>query len=215
MAKKESLTKSKVVGWIARTEPPTNAHLAYILKLAKLYKKVIIISGSCYSLGNNRHCIPSIIRIKMIRAMLEEAGLKRTKYDIVPLADYESNEDWVNAIIELARIYHINDIASGNELVQNLINNQKIYPIKAFDIPLDKEISYHATDVRKAIEDGDYIKLRAFVPRAVLNIMSCYECFKNIHMASNNEEVIFLPGRQTVDMVFLIKDNTLIKYIHY
>ena len=67
--------KERVVGWIARTEPPTNAHLEYILKLARLYKKVIIISGSCYTLGNSRHCIPSIIRIKMIRAMLKDAGL--------------------------------------------------------------------------------------------------------------------------------------------
>ena len=206
--------KDKVVGWIARTEPPTNAHLEYILKLARLYKKVIIISGSCYTLGNSRHCIPSIIRIKMIRAMLKEAGLSEEKYDIVPLADYESNEIWLKDLIDISRIYNINDIASGNEWVQEIVNSQNMYPLRVGDIPLDKEIPYHATDVRKAIEEGDYEKLKEYVPNSVLNIMSCYECFKNIEMANKNEEVIFVHGRQTVDMVFLLKDkNTQKLYV--
>lgn len=199
--------KDKVVGWIARTEPPTNAHLEYILKLARLYKKVIIISGSCYTLGNSRHCIPSIIRTKMIRAMLEEAGLSKEKYEIVPLADYESNEMWLNDLIDLARLHKIDDIASGNEWVQEIVNGQDIYPLRVGDIPLDEEIPYHATDVRNAIEAGDYEKLKSYVPKSVLNMMSCYECFKNIEMANKNEEVIFVPGRQTVDTVFLLKDK--------
>ena len=203
---KENL-KDKVVGWIARTDPPTNGHLSYILKLARLYKKVIIISGSCYTLGNSRHCTPSIIRIKMIRAMLEDAGLSADKYEIVPLADYESNEMWLNDLIELARLHKIDDIASGNEWVQEIVNNQDKYPLRVGDIPLDKAIPYRATDVRRAIEEGDYDKLKSYVPKAVLNIMSCYECFKNIELANKNEEVIFVPGRQTVDMVFLLKDK--------
>ncbi len=205
----EENLKEKVVGWIARTEPPTNAHLEYILKLARLYKKVIIICGSAYTLGNDRHSIPSIIRIKMIRAMLEDARLSEIRYEIVPLADYENDVSWSEDLAIICKEHHIDDIASGNEWVQNIINSPS-FPIKVRvgDIPLDKEIPYRATDVRKAIKNGDYEALKNYVPKSVLIIMSSYQCFKSIELASKNEEVIFVPGRQTVDMVFLLKSKS-------
>ena len=203
---KENL-KEKVAGWIARTEPPTFAHLEYILKLSRLYKKVVIISGSKYTLGNSRHCFPSSIRVKMIKAMLDEVNFSRDKYEIVTLSDYEDNEKWLDELGNIANMYNIDDIVSGNEWVQDIVINQDKYKLRAGDIPLDKEIPYHATDVRKTIEIGNYKKLKQYVPKSVIKIMCDYGCFRNIQLANNAEEVIFVPGRQTVDMVFLLRDK--------
>ncbi len=203
---KENL-KEKTAGWIARTEPPTFAHLECILKLSRLYKKVVIISGSKYTLGNSRHCFPSSIRVKMIKAMLDEVNFSREKYEIVTLSDYEDNEKWLDELGKIANIYHIGDIVSGNEWVQDIVMNQNKYKLRAGDIPLDEEIPYHATDVRKTIEEGDYERLKKYVPKSVIKIMCDYGCFRNIQLANNDEEVIFVPGRQTVDMVFLLKDK--------
>ena len=199
--------KNKVVGWIARTEPPTNAHLSYILKLTRLYKKVVIISGSCYSLGTERHCFPYVVRKTMLKAMLDEAGISREKYEIVPLADNDSNQLWLEDVIKLCKKYNISDIASGNDWVQDILSNQNEYPLTVGDIPLDVPLSYRATDVRYAIEKGDYDKLKEYLPRAVLRIMSDYDCSKCVTLAKSNSQANFVVGRQTTDMVFLLQDT--------
>ena len=65
---------------------------------------------------------------------------------------------------------------------------------------------YHATDIRKLIIEGEYGKLNNLIPEEVFPILF-RNTFKEISAASVNRGIHFVPGRQTVDLVFLVRNT--------
>ena len=210
--KKYEINSNEVVLWPARVEPPHNMHKEYIIGLTKIFKKVIVLIGSSNAHGTPRHCIPAITRVKMVAAMLEEVKLSKDKYEIITMPDYFTSsgdyddEKWCKKVTNLANCYGATYVASGNEWVKDILERDEKYNLKVIDPDLSLAETYRATDVRNAIIRGDYESLKKMVPFSVLQILLENDCYKGIIMSNENKAVSFLPGRQTVDMVLLLKD---------
>lgn len=197
--------KTKIVTWIGRTMPPHFGHLYYIMTLCEKYDKVVIVIGSCYEHGRVRYSISAHLREKMIRAMLEEAGIKKEKYTFEYLEDYESNDVWYNELMKINRKHGAECIATGNEWIKEIVED-KGNKIEVRDFELKYPFKYRATDVRNAVINNDFSRLKKMVPFSVLQILLTNDCFKSILYSNDNRAVHFVPGRQTVDMVLLLKD---------
>ena len=86
--------QAKVVALIGRWQPLHIGHKTFIEKLTKDFDKIVVIIGSCYSIGTVRNCIPAIEREKMIRAIFKTFDTK-VNLEIAHLPDYDEFDDWV------------------------------------------------------------------------------------------------------------------------
>lgn len=207
------VNEKESVLWPARVEPPHKMHREYILGLTKIFKKVIVIIGSANTHGEPRHCIPAITRYKMVVAMLDEIGLERGKYDVITMPDYYidgtnnyDDEKWCSKIKIIADSYNASVIASGNEWVKKIFEENPKYNLKVIDPDVGITDTFRATDVRNMIIKGDVSELKRMVPFSVLQMLLANNCYSGVIKSSKYEAVNFLPGRQTVDMVLLLKD---------
>lgn len=203
----------KNVAWLARTMPPHYGHLYYLLTLFEKFDTVIIIIGSCYEHGETRYSISAFLREKMLRAMLEEAHICKEKYEFIHLSDYKEDEKWYSELVNICKLKNVSCIATGNEWVHDIVRKHN-EEIEVKDFELKYPFKYRATDVRNAIIENDFSKIKRFVPFSVLQILLTNDCFKSILLANTKNAVHFVPGRQTVDMVILFKDiDTQILYV--
>ena len=67
------------------------------------------------------------------------------------------------------------------------------------------DFPYHATDIRNMIIHGEYEKLEGLIPEEIKPILFRYT-FKEILAASKKRGIHFIEGRQTVDMILLVKN---------
>lgn len=195
----------KTVAWLARTMPPHFGHLYYLLTLFDKFEKVVIVIGSCYEHGETRFSISAYLREKMLRAMLEEAHVSKEKYDFEHLPDYKEDEVWYNELMNICKKNNVSCIATGNEWVQDIVKKHG-GNIEVKDFEIKYPFKYRATDVRNAIIDNDFEAVKKMVPFSVLQILLTNDCFKSILLSNMHNAVHFVPGRQTVDMVILLKD---------
>lgn len=209
-----TIPTNSVVIWPARVEPPHKAHGKYIKGLTDVFSHVIVVIGSANTHGTDRHCIPVTTRYKMLVAMLDEMKVDRNKYTIVPLDDfYKDNgndpddEKWYEEIITMANKYNADYIASGNEWIKRIIDEHPETGVKVIDPDLGIKETFRATDVRNAIIRGDIVALREMLCFSVLQMLLENDCYQGVIMANQKKAVGILHGRQTVDMVFLLKDN--------
>lgn len=209
----ELVRKLNTVTWIGRTMPPHFGHLYYLMTLCEKYDRIVVVIGSCYEHGNVRYSISAHLREKMIRAMLKEAGMPIEKFVFEFLEDYEDNEVWYSELMRINKKYDSVCIATGNEWIGKIVSENG-NEIEVKDFELKYPFEYRATDVRNAVINNDFDALKQMVPFSVLQILLTNDCFKSIIYSNNNEAVKFVPGRQTVDMVFLLKDkNTKKLYV--
>ena len=69
------------------------------------------------------------------------------------------------------------------------------------------DFPYHATDIRKLIIDGNYEELERLIPDEVKPILFKYT-FKEIIAASKNQGIKFVKGRQTIDIIVLVRNSS-------
>lgn len=203
---REKDVAKKVVGVPMRTIPPHFGHLYYIMTLLDHYDKVVIIIGSCYEHGDVRHSISAQIREKMLRAMLTEAKIPEEKYSFEHLSDFKDDEKWFSELMTIVRKHQLSCIATGNEWIHEIFKRHQI-AIEVKDFKLKYPFRYRATDVRNAILENDFGSLKKMVPFSVLQIVLTNDCYKSVILSNQNAAVHFMEGRQTVDMVLLLKDK--------
>lgn len=203
------VTNNGIVAVIGRWMPIHNGHKNFLINLARTYKKVVVMIGSCYESGTQRNCIPATEREKMLRAIFKREKISVEKYEIIPIADAETFEDWIDSVRKVCNAKGVTHFCTGNkEDILNVLEQrgeklgfEMINPEENSDFP------YHATDIRKLIIEGDYSKLEELIPEEIKPILF-RNTFKEIIATSKNRGVKFFPGRQTVDVVLLIR-NTL------
>ena len=198
-----------VVAVIGRWMPPHIGHKNFLIKFAKdpAYKKILVMIGSAYTSGTQRYCIPATEREKMIRAIFRREGIPEDKYVFAHVADTETFEEWICAVRKICKKHGVTHFCTGNkEDILDVLKKkgatlgfEMINPEEGTDFP------YHATDIRKLIIEGEYNKLSDLIPEEVFPILF-RNTFKEIGAAAENRGIHFIPGRQTVDIVFLVRD---------
>lgn len=199
----------KRVACIGRWMPIHNGHKKFLVNLAKESDKIIIMIGSCYEGGNIRNCITATEREKMLRAIMKREGIPDSKYVIVPVPDVPTFDEWILNIVKVCKKYKATHFCTGNkEDILNVLEAREEKLDMEFINPEDgSDFPYHATDIRNMIVNGDYEKLENLIPNEIKPILFRYT-FKEIVAASHNRGINFIKGRQTVDLILLVKNVT-------
>lgn len=205
----QAKTAIKRVACIGRWMPIHNGHKKFLVDLAKSpdYDKVIIMIGSCYEGGNFRNCITATEREKMLRAIMKREGVLDHKYVIVPVPDVPTFDEWILNILKVCKKYGATHFCTGNkEDILNVLESREEKLDMEFINPEDgSDFPYHATDIRYMIVKGDYQKLESLIPDEIKPILYRYT-FKEIVAASQNKGINFIKGRQTVDLILLVRN---------
>ncbi len=191
---------------IGRWMPIHLGHKKFLINLARTYDRLVIGIGSCYENGTPRNCIPAIEREKLLRRIFKKEGIDNVI--IVPVQDRVTFEEWFSDVISLCEKFSVTHFCTGNkEDILNVmreknlsLNAEMINPEDTSDFP------YHATDIRNAILEGRTDCLDEMIPSEIKDIVLS-QIAKEIKYASMGMGQEFVPGRQTVDMVFIVKDE--------
>ena len=193
---------------VVRLQPLHNGHKRFLVEWARKGKMIVMI-GSCYENGEERNCIPASEREKMVRAVYKRAGVPESQFEIITQEDTETFDEWISNVKEACNQYGVTHFITGNKedildvLAQRgeSLGAEMVNPEDGSDFP------YHATDIRKLIIDGNYEELERLIPDEVKPILFKYT-FKEIIAASKNQGIKFVKGRQTIDIIVLVRNSS-------
>ena len=205
----ENKSAKKRIAVIGRWMPIHEGHKRFLMKLVKDKdcEKIIIMIGSCYEGGDSRHCITATEREKMIRAVMRREKIPSNCYEIVPIPDFPTFEEWIGNVMTVCKKFGATHFCTGNreDILDVLEQRNEKLDMEFINPEEDSDFPYHASDIRSMVINGEYDKLNELVPDEVKPILFRYS-FKEILAASSDRGVNFIAGRQTVDMIFLVRN---------
>lgn len=204
-----NVTKKRIAA-IGRWMPIHDGHKKFLIQFAKdeQVEKLLVIIGSCYENGKQRYCIPAVEREKMLEAIFKAENIPEERYEIIHLPDTETFEEWMESILKAFKMHKITHFCTGNkeDILNVLEEKEEDLGFEIINPEIQSDIKYHATEIRKLILEGDYKKLEPMIPTEVKPLLF-RNTFKEIIAASKNNGIQFVPGRQSVDIVFLIRNT--------
>lgn len=205
----ETKSAQKRVAVIGRWMPIHNGHKNFLLKLAKEFDKILIMIGSCYEGGDIKHCVTSAEREKMLRAIMKAGNISPEKYEIIPVSDSPTFEEWIDDVLYECRKFGATHFCTGNkeDILDVIERKYENIGMEIINPEIDSDFPYHATDIRNMIISGEYEKVEELIPNEIKPILFRYS-FKEIVAASKNRGINFISGRQTVDMILLVRDES-------
>lgn len=181
-------------------------HKTFLTDLARKFDRLVVGIGSCYENGTPRNCIPAIEREKLLRKIFKSEGLDNVI--IVPVPDRPTFEEWFDDVVKLCDNFDVTHFCTGNkEDILNVMAEKGLtLSAEMIDPEQTSEFPYHATDIRNAIINGETDRLDSMIPAEIKNDV-LGQVAKEIRMASEGKGQQFIPGRQTVDIVFVVHDT--------
>ena len=201
-------SEAKVVAFPSRLMPLHNGHEAVLCSLAREFDKVVVILGSVFETGTEKNSILATERQKTVHAIFKQAGISKQRYEILNLADVPTFEEWILKLTNLCRKHQVTHICTGNrEDILDVLEQKG----ENFEFPIVNpedytDFPYHATDIRKMIMEGDE-RVFDLIPKITHPIIF-HSPMREIIAASQNCAVKFVQGRQTVDMIFLLRNQS-------
>jgi nicotinamide-nucleotide adenylyltransferase len=204
----EVFVKKKAL-FVGRFAPPHKGHIEAIIKLVSEFDEVLIGLGSCYEVGSPRHPFLAVYREKMILLSLHEMGCDLSRIKIAHVQDFKDFEQWIEHILILVKKEQITHFVTGNEKdILNVLKEKNMKLDLDFINPeLGSIVPYHATDLRKAIVEGDYNKFLEIAAPGTIALMGSVNGFQGIREAIENDAPQFYGGRQTVDVVLTLSEK--------
>jgi nicotinamide mononucleotide adenylyltransferase/8-oxo-dGTP pyrophosphatase MutT (NUDIX family) len=191
-----------------RFSPPTRGHIQTMLWLLERFDRLVIGVGSCYEVGTVRHPLLASIREKMVLSSLHAAGASLRRVRVVHLTDFPGDWDsWWSHTTSIPGIEDVTHFVTGNEEDILAVMRAKGLELPFALIDPEKEdlgafrFAYHATDLRRAIVDGDYERFRLIAAEGTINLMGLVGGFAGIRRAMQDAGTRFVPGRQAADAV--------------
>ena len=199
--------------FIGRFAPAHKGHIAAVMKLLSEYDKVIIGLGSCYEAGSQRHPLLAVFREKMLLLSVAQKGGDVSKITVVYIQDYSDFEGWINDVLEICNIYNVTHFVTGNkEEILDVLKDKNIkLPFTFVNPEEDSRMPYHATDLRRAVANGDFKKFADVAAFGTLMLLGDVDGLNGIRSAFEDTGRSFLKGRQTVDLIFTMQERIVPK----
>jgi hypothetical protein len=145
----------------------------------------------------------------MILLSLYEAGCDISRIKIAHVQDFKDFEQWIEHILILVKKEKITHFVTGNEKdILNVLKEKNMKLDLDFINPeLNSTVPYHASDLRKAIVEGDYHKFLEIAAPGTIALIGSINGFQGIREAIENEAPKFYGGRQTVDVVITLSEK--------
>lgn len=206
------IKKGTVVLTIGKYNPTQKGHVFYFLDLLNRlgFEKMLVVIGSCEVAGLPKNPLLAFMKEKMLAQSLYNEGvdLKRIKFVHVP--DFNSDEEWWKCIMSIPGISQVTHISTGNNKVIDIMKNDPHCHLKLINPekgPKEKRFPYHSTDLRNAIDRGDYELFKEVAASGTMNLMSASgglmsasDGFDIIRRSLANTADKIIPGRQTADL---------------
>ena len=165
-----------------RFQPMHNGHLSVLLRAFEENDEVIIALGSAFESHTTRCPFTTEERMMMIRAVLDDAGVSRDKYQIVAVPDINRAGLWPHHIKsmtpEFGRVY------SSNAYVARLFEETKDYEVVMPEMLMDGDERISATHIRDLMmEGGDWESL---VPSVIAEYVKKIDGVARLRAVSNS-----------------------------
>jgi cytidyltransferase-like protein len=197
----------KVAFMPGRFSPPHKGHIMAFLWLLREFDELIIGIGSCYEVGRPRHPLLAIFREKMITWSLQQANADLSRVTFTHLQDFRDWDMWwkhINAIPGIERVTHF---VTGNETdILEVMRKNDVKPnFKLFnplkEMPEECLCGFSATDLREAINRGDYEMFKQLAAYGTVALMGNVGGFTGIRSAMRYTAPKIVPGRQAIDLI--------------
>ena len=205
-----TVTEGKRAFTIGRYKAYHYGHEEYHLELFKKFDFVVIAVGSCYAHGTERNATLAIFIIKCIYAALNRANISPDRYKIICIKDYSTFNEWFEKILKARDMFSITHFITGNKEDILSVVEEKNYDLnmEIVNPEVGSSFPYHGTEIRKFIVEQNFEKIKELLPDTTRQILFSTSTFEEIMAASQNCGIDFVPGRQTVDLVVLLRDRS-------
>lgn len=141
------MTVSLVIG---RFQPVHKGHLYVIKYVSERSDRVIIGIGSALESHTIRNPFTAGERLEMILIGIDEYGLNRNKFLLIPIPDAPFHKQWVSIVETLTPRF---DIVYSNEPLTRELFIEAGYEVKS--IPFYNRLIYSGEEFRRRVVEGD------------------------------------------------------------
>ncbi|MEM0056903.1 MAG: nicotinamide-nucleotide adenylyltransferase [Candidatus Geothermarchaeota archaeon] len=177
------LTKtSNIALLIGRFQPFHMGHLYAVRYIYRRHESFVIGLGSAFESHTLRNPFTAAERIKMIFLALDEEGIPRDKYYIVPIPDTDIHYTWVSLVKMLVPEF---DVVYSNDPLTTILFRE--HGIKVEPIPFFNRETYSGEEFRRrVINDEPWEDL---VPKVVAEYLKTINAVKRIKELSKTDKV--------------------------
>ena len=143
-------SKNKKGFYTGRFQPFHLGHLSAVKQALKEVWFLYIGIGSAQYSHEEENPLSVEERIEIIKKALEEKGISKERFKIIPIPDIHDNDAWPAHVQNLVPSFDI-VFVGDNGLVKELFEKHTKIPIKI----VKKELNICATDIRKAIINNE------------------------------------------------------------
>lgn len=145
----------KIALVIGRFQPFHKGHLYGIKYVHERHERFIIGIGSAFTSHTLKNPFTAGERLKMIFLALDEAGISRINYYVIPIPNTEIHSGWVSLVKALVPEF---DIVYSNDPLTKRLFKEADYEV--YEIPLYERKIYSGEEFRKrVIINGDWKEL--------------------------------------------------------
>lgn len=146
--------------FVGRFQPPHKGHLEAIKNILKKVDELVIILGSSQYSHSLDNPFTTGERFTMLRNALEEEGIQRSRYWIIPVPDVNLHMLWVSQIVGYSPKFEV--VYTNEPLTRRLFMEAgfKVEPVSFI-----KRKIYSATEIRKRMLNRE--NWEELVPRSV------------------------------------------------
>lgn len=115
------MSRYKIAVFIGRFQPFHNGHLYSLMKCLDLVEKIVIGVGSSNVSGTEENPLGYEVRKEMIEEVVRKESLKNRVVKIVPIADFPSDDDWVEEVNK--RVGEFDVVVGNNDWTNGALSN--------------------------------------------------------------------------------------------
>jgi nicotinamide-nucleotide adenylyltransferase len=144
------MKRFKVGIYIGRFQPPHNGHIHAIKYALEKVEELIIAIGSAQYSHDPENPFTAGERMAMLRSALDEAGIDRRRYCILPVPDTAFHSLWVAQVLSYTPRFEV--VFTNDALTMRLLKEAGFHVER---IPFFNRTKYNATAVRSKILNGE------------------------------------------------------------
>ncbi|NJE13559.1 nicotinamide-nucleotide adenylyltransferase [Thermococcus sp. LS2] len=167
--------------FVGRFQPFHNGHLKALEFIFKHVDELIIGIGSAQVSHTLKNPFTTSERMEMILRALDEAGIDRRRYMLIPLPDINFNAIWALYVESLVPKFEV--VFTGNSLVAQLFRERGY---KVIVQPMFRKDILSATEIRRRMIEGE--PWEELVPKAVAKYIKEIKGVERIKMLATNLE---------------------------
>ena len=153
--------KVKRVAFIGRFQPFHRGHLSVIEDLLPKFDQVLVVIGSSDKFRTPENPFTVGERHAMVKATLDDLGVKSDKFKVIPLPDIDDDEKWVKHVVKTCPEFAAVAITENLRVEKLFKKDGKRKVIKT-----KKKYAISATKVREEIAQG--VDLQKYLPQPVI-----------------------------------------------